>query len=197
MSTACGSSRRPRPENPATLALSCSNTAVDAQVRERPAKSGRRVPARDPDRDAVSAKPARGSADAAAHRQGRQCAARLAAQGDPFEKPSASSDKFTSGGFRVSQSAKQRSRLSARPAVRSYEYAQTQALGGKVNATIRDQYYGTASATPRAVFPTLQRKLNHHLSRLRKDRPGLAVNLDEASAKFSNSPTPTSCSCRR
>ncbi len=60
----------------------------------------------------------------------------------------------------------------------AYEYAQTQALGGSVNATIRDQYYGTASATPRAVFPLLQRKATHHLSRLRKDRPGLAVNLD-------------------
>ena len=60
----------------------------------------------------------------------------------------------------------------------AYEYAQTQALGGRVNATIRDQYYGTASATPRAVFPLLQRKATHHLSRLRKDRPGLAVNLD-------------------
>jgi CRISPR-associated protein Csd1 len=60
----------------------------------------------------------------------------------------------------------------------AYEYAQTQALGGRVNATIRDQYYGTASATPRAVFPLLQRKTTHHLSRLRKDKPGLAVNLD-------------------
>ncbi len=60
----------------------------------------------------------------------------------------------------------------------AYEYAQTQALGGAVNATIRDQYYGTASATPRAVFPLLQRKATHHLSRLRKDKPGLAVNLD-------------------
>ncbi len=60
----------------------------------------------------------------------------------------------------------------------AYEYAQTQALGGPVNATIRDQYYGTASATPRAVFPLLQRKATHHLSRLRKDKPGLAVNLD-------------------
>jgi CRISPR-associated protein Csd1 len=38
----------------------------------------------------------------------------------------------------------------------AYEYAQKQALGGNVNATIRDQYYGTASATPRAVFPLLQ-----------------------------------------
>jgi CRISPR-associated protein Csd1 len=60
----------------------------------------------------------------------------------------------------------------------AYEYAQTQALGPKVNATIRDQYYGTASATPRSVFPLLQRKAAHHLSRLRKDKPGLAFNLD-------------------
>jgi CRISPR-associated protein Csd1 len=60
----------------------------------------------------------------------------------------------------------------------TYEYAQMRALGSKVNATIRDQYYGTASATPRAVFPVLQRKATHHLSRLRKDKPGLAVTLD-------------------
>jgi CRISPR-associated protein Csd1 len=60
----------------------------------------------------------------------------------------------------------------------TYEYAQTQALGGNINATIRDQYYGTASATPRAIFPLLQRKATHHLSRLRKDKPGLATNLD-------------------
>lgn len=60
----------------------------------------------------------------------------------------------------------------------AYEYVQMQALGVGVNATIRDQYYGTASATPRAVFPLLQRKVTHHLARLRKDKPGLAVNLD-------------------
>ncbi|MGJ0393557.1 MAG: type I-C CRISPR-associated protein Cas8c/Csd1 [Methylocystis sp.] len=60
----------------------------------------------------------------------------------------------------------------------TYEYAQTQALGGNVNATIRDQYYGTASATPRSVFPLLQRKATHHLSKLRKEKPGLAVKLD-------------------
>ncbi len=60
----------------------------------------------------------------------------------------------------------------------TYEYAQTQALGGNVNATIRDQYYGTASATPRSVFPLLQRKATHHLARLRKDKPGLATSLD-------------------
>jgi CRISPR-associated protein Cas5 subtype I-C len=62
----------------------------------------------------------------------------------------------------------------------AYEYAQTQALGGRVRATIRDQYYGTASATPRAVFPLLQRKAMHDLSRLRKDSTGLVVDhLDQ------------------
>jgi CRISPR-associated protein Csd1 len=61
----------------------------------------------------------------------------------------------------------------------AYEYIQTQALGRSVNATIRDQYYGTASATPRAVFPLLQRKATHHLSRLRKDKRGLAISLDQ------------------
>ncbi len=60
----------------------------------------------------------------------------------------------------------------------TYEYVQTQALGGNVNATIRDQYYGTASATPRSVFPLLQRKATHHLSKLRKEKPGLAIVLD-------------------
>jgi CRISPR-associated protein Csd1 len=60
----------------------------------------------------------------------------------------------------------------------TYEYAQTQALGGIVNATIRDQYYGTASVTPRAVFPLLHRKATHYLSRLRKDKPGLQELVD-------------------
>lgn len=60
----------------------------------------------------------------------------------------------------------------------TFEYAQIQALGGAVNATIRDQYYGAASATPRSVFPLLQRKATHHLARMRKEKPGLAVTLD-------------------
>lgn len=61
----------------------------------------------------------------------------------------------------------------------AYEHAQTQALGGKVNATIRDKYYGTASATPRAVFPLLQRTTTHHLARLRKNKPPTARWLDD------------------
>lgn len=37
---------------------------------------------------------------------------------------------------------------------------------GKLNATIRDRYYGAASSTPSAVFSTLLRLSKHHLSKL-------------------------------
>lgn len=59
------------------------------------------------------------------------------------------------------------------------EAAQRGALGGQVNATIRDRYYGAASATPAAVFPVLLRTTQNHLSKLRKEKPGLAVVLEK------------------
>ena len=59
------------------------------------------------------------------------------------------------------------------------EGVQRSALGGQVNATIRDRYYGAASATPASVFPMLLRNTQNHLSKLRKDKPGLAVNLEK------------------
>lgn len=58
------------------------------------------------------------------------------------------------------------------------EGAQRAALGDKVNATIRDRYYGAASAMPATVFPMLLRNAQNHLAKLRKDKPGLAVNLE-------------------
>jgi len=51
------------------------------------------------------------------------------------------------------------------------EAAQRMALG-KVNATIRDRYFGAASATPASVFPLLLRGVQNHLARLRKDGKG-------------------------
>lgn len=59
------------------------------------------------------------------------------------------------------------------------ENVQRAALGKQINATIRDRYYGAASATPASVFPVLIRTAQHHLSRLRKDKPGFAVNLEK------------------
>lgn len=58
------------------------------------------------------------------------------------------------------------------------ERIQNQALGD-LNAGIADRYYGSASAVPFSVFPRLLAGAKHHLSRLRKDKAGLAVNLDK------------------
>lgn len=59
------------------------------------------------------------------------------------------------------------------------ENIQRAALGKQVNATIRDRFYGAASATPASVFPMLVRNAQHHLGRLRKDKAGFAVNLEK------------------
>jgi len=58
------------------------------------------------------------------------------------------------------------------------EGIQRTALGNQVNATIRDRYYGAASATPAAVFPVLLRNTQNHLAKVRKEKPGLAHVLD-------------------
>jgi CRISPR-associated protein Csd1 len=48
-----------------------------------------------------------------------------------------------------------------------YESAQNAALG-ELNAGIRDRFYGSASSTPRIVFPMLDKNFIHHLSKLRR-----------------------------
>ncbi|MGM0701559.1 MAG: type I-C CRISPR-associated protein Cas8c/Csd1 [Pseudomonadota bacterium] len=65
------------------------------------------------------------------------------------------------------------------------ENAQRGALGKEVNATIRDRYYGAASATPASVFPMLLRNVQHHLSNMRKkDKGGLAHNIENEIASI-------------
>ena len=59
------------------------------------------------------------------------------------------------------------------------EGAQRLALGTQVNATIRDRYYGSASATPALIFPVLLRNTQNHVGRIRKDKPGAAVNVEK------------------
>jgi CRISPR-associated protein Csd1 len=59
------------------------------------------------------------------------------------------------------------------------EYVQRAALGSQVNATIRDRYYGAASATPASIFPMLLRNTQNHLGKLRKERMGQAINLEK------------------
>lgn len=61
----------------------------------------------------------------------------------------------------------------------AYEEVQRAALGGNVNATIKDKFYGSASATPQKVFRTLDAGSQNHFSKLRKQSPGRAVNLEK------------------
>ena len=58
-----------------------------------------------------------------------------------------------------------------------YEEIQRAAHGGRVNATIKDKFYGSASATPRRVYPALDRGAANHLAKLGKLNPGRKVNL--------------------
>lgn len=55
------------------------------------------------------------------------------------------------------------------------EKTQRDALGGELNKTIRDSYYGAASATPRSVFPRLLRTYQHHLAKM---QGGLRINRE-------------------
>lgn len=61
----------------------------------------------------------------------------------------------------------------------AYEQAQTAALGTKVNATIKDKFYGSASAQPRKVFALLESGSANHLSKVGKQSPGRRVNLEK------------------
>jgi CRISPR-associated protein Csd1 len=60
-----------------------------------------------------------------------------------------------------------------------YERIQSDALGGKVNATIKDKFYGSASAQPRKVFALLDKGSANHLSKIGKQSPGRKVNLEK------------------
>ncbi|WP_018289541.1 type I-C CRISPR-associated protein Cas8c/Csd1 [Verrucomicrobium sp. 3C] len=60
-----------------------------------------------------------------------------------------------------------------------YEYAQTKAIGTKANSTIKDKFYGGASAQPRKVFALLERGSANHLSKIGKESPALRIYLEE------------------
>ena len=72
----------------------------------------------------------------------------------------------------------------------TYEQVQRAALGGNVNATIKDKFYGAASASPQKVFATLNAGAQNHFTKLRKTNPGWAYNLDELIRSIMNQMSP-------
>ena len=60
------------------------------------------------------------------------------------------------------------------------EKIQLEAMDRKnVNATIRDRFYASASATPARTFPVIMRIAMFHLAKLRKQKAGLAYFFEE------------------
>lgn len=58
------------------------------------------------------------------------------------------------------------------------ENIQTSAIPG-LNATIQDRYFTAACATPASIFPQLLRLKGSHMKALKRDKPGLAFNLEK------------------
>lgn len=65
-----------------------------------------------------------------------------------------------------------------------YERIQEAALGRNVNATIKDKFYGSASAQPRKVFSVIDRNSANHLSKLAKQAPRYKVTLERLLSKI-------------
>ncbi|QIG80242.1 type I-C CRISPR-associated protein Cas8c/Csd1 [Stakelama tenebrarum] len=59
-----------------------------------------------------------------------------------------------------------------------YELAQIAALGRGVNATMRDKFFGGASATPASIFPLVISNGQNHLAKARKTSPGWAFLIE-------------------
>lgn len=81
-----------------------------------------------------------------------------------------------------------------------YERIQSGALGDNLNSTVKDKFYGAASAQPRKVFALLDQGSAKHLSKLKKQNPGYKISLEKQVAEIfalmspSEDPYPTALS---
>jgi CRISPR-associated protein Csd1 len=71
---------------------------------------------------------------------------------------------------------------------------------GNTNATLVDRYYGAASSTPAKAFAPLMRGVQNHLSKLRKNSPGLYKlcdqHLEEIMSNFPEKKFPSTLAMR-
>lgn len=67
------------------------------------------------------------------------------------------------------------------------ESIQYHASGGNLNSGIRERFFSFASTMPSTAFGRLMRLSQHHLSKIRGDNPGLAINLDKKISELMNS----------
>ena len=53
------------------------------------------------------------------------------------------------------------------------------AAQGKTNAGVRERFFTSASSTPASAFGRLLKNAQNHLSKLKGEKPGLAIVLDK------------------
>lgn len=72
------------------------------------------------------------------------------------------------------------------------EGIQRAALGKDINAGVRERFFSAASTSPSSAFGRLMRLMQNHLTKIRQDKPGLAIVLDtettELCGKIKNFP---------
>ncbi len=68
------------------------------------------------------------------------------------------------------------------------EKTQVDALG-KINSTIRDRFFSSASATPGAIFPRLMRTYQHHLAKMEKGKVSREKLVREIHDSLTDYPT--------
>jgi CRISPR-associated protein Csd1 len=78
----------------------------------------------------------------------------------------------------IDQNIKASSAFACGRLLRVLQGIQNKALGDR-NASVIDKFYSSASATPSAVLGSLVAKAQPHLSKIRKEHPGLAHWFDE------------------
>ncbi|MEO1091996.1 MAG: type I-C CRISPR-associated protein Cas8c/Csd1 [Pseudomonadota bacterium] len=61
----------------------------------------------------------------------------------------------------------------------TYEHVQRAALGPKVNATVKDKFYGAASAQPQKVFGLLDSGAANHFAKVGKESVGRKIALEK------------------
>ncbi|MGB4293158.1 MAG: type I-C CRISPR-associated protein Cas8c/Csd1 [Bacteroidales bacterium] len=59
------------------------------------------------------------------------------------------------------------------------EGIQRSALGKNINAGVRERFFAAASSSPAPAFGRLMRLMQNHLTKLKQEKPGLAVILDK------------------
>lgn len=67
-----------------------------------------------------------------------------------------------------------------------WEIIQKKSAEGEINATIKDKYFNSFSATPAKVFPILSKLSGHHLKKFGEDKKGIKIYYEKMITELMN-----------